>query len=739
MLLNNGASLWTRFVNWMNSRRAKPDGSEESDDKASAQDNGGGIDIEKMRLFLFGGENAKSLGNDGPSRNRQKSRRSTRQQFMQMSLVDALAGKSSWNNDEDSTTQQHKKRLKTGRRSLFLMNSKIPTRTKWDSFSMIMDPEIPRGVDKESTSCVSSALEEESTASISKLSESTSPVVTRETTKKSRRESDAFRTKNSAQRPDAQKRRLVPIKVWTVPWRNWAARVDDGHDNVDDSPLALLIEAVKLTNDRSGYQSMAVQGLIDWKWTAFARGIYYTHFSIYMICLVATFVQAWSSIKLLNYRHGYAAGRTMELEYHWYQLQYAGPGRTENVFPDVCSPEHKWTTVSEVWNAQYECQKFEFIEGRNWFLAVYSLTTMRGLLFLCFELIQIHSEKLSEYISDTWNVFDVLNIALPIATNILLIIPATWDPANADTWGYAFQSLLAYCSFFCCIKLLWYVRVYSFVGPRVTMFMAILRTDLLPFLLLLGIIIVSVSMGLHVLQGPVNADFATPLRALISTWGFSIHVRGDSYGRDFGLLSLHDRNFIKDDERSFNYDTGFPIIASPQLALYELAMVLVQIVLLNLLIAIMSDTYARERERIVLTSCHLKALIIWEFEQFLMTILLNLGKIPFLPKSWRSPDGFEPAPIIQHYFPEWLHLCQPDLAEHTESSHSIEADRSHKPGADREQKTDWVATLHSREEERYRDLATKLLSLKATVSDNLRTTKDDGRKMQQGVKSRWVG
>lgn len=97
-------------------------------------------------------------------------------------------------------------------------------------------------------------------------------------------------------------------------------------------------------------------------------------------------------------------------------------------------------------------------------------------------------------------------------------------------------------------------------------------------------------------------------------------------------------------------------VVSVELLVYELLMMLVQIVLLNLLIAIMSDTYTRARERIALTSRYEKAQIIWELELYICW-LHDLVPSRFWSLCLGRGRDFHSA-----LFPDWLHFCLPDDA-----------------------------------------------------------------------------
>ena len=460
------------------------------------------------------------------------------------------------------------------------------------------------------------------------------------------------------QSPDWQEiraRRRTSVRVYTVPWRGWASRVGS------DAPLALLVDAVRATNDRSAFQSVAVQALLEFKWRAFGRLVFATLLIIYLIGMIATILQAITASRMLVLRHGLSDGEDSEVEQYWYEMTktpaargLAGPPVNE-LDKAACMPGVlRITSVAEAWNASHNCQT---LRGLHLFLPLFVITSIRGLFFLYLESVQVRQTSMKGHLKEHWNFFDTLNALLPLAVNALMLVPGTWTPSpdgSQPPLCYMLRVLLAASCLLGGIKLLWYTRASFRIGPLVTMFVEILSTNVLPFLLILTITIFSFAFALHVLVGPRDIYFANPISAMFTAWGMSLYVRTDHNHMTFRGAAADGVDFFG---MNSVFTHGLDDVISVELIIYELLMVLVQIVLLNLLIAIMSDTYTRARARIALTSRYEKAQIIWELE--LYTSWFH-GFIPTWIWSLFLAEGetFEST-----LFPDWLHFCLPDDAK----------------------------------------------------------------------------
>lgn len=453
---------------------------------------------------------------------------------------------------------------------------------------------------------------------------------------------------------DARTQRRKSVRTYTVPWRGWASRVGS------DAPLALLVDAVRATNDRSAFQSVAVQALLEFKWRAFGRPVFATLLVTYLIGLTATLLQAISANRMLVLRHGLAAGFDAEVEQYWHEMTLSPAaaglhGSPVNGFRMAeCMPATlEIMTVAEAWDASDRCQT---LNDLRLFVPLFVLTSVRGLFFLYLESIQLRMTGLKTHAKEHWNYFDTINALLPLAVNGLMLAPGTWTPSHDSSQPalcYMLRVLLAASCLLGCIKVLWYTRASFRIGPLVTMFVEILTTNVLPFLLLLTITVVSFAFALHLLVGPRDIYFSNPVSAIFMTWGMSLYVRSDHNHMHFRGAAMNGVDLFGVNAR---HTHGQDQVISVELLVYELLMVLVQIVLLNLLIAIMSDTYTRARERIALTSRYEKAQIIWELELYVCWLH---DLVPSRAWSLCLGHGRDFHPVL---FPDWLHFCLPDDA-----------------------------------------------------------------------------
>jgi len=514
-------------------------------------------------------------------------------------------------------------------------------------------------------------------------------------------------------------RRRASVRVYTVPWRGWASRVGA------EAPLALLVDAVRATNDRSAFQSVAVQALLEFKWRAFGRPLFLSLLATYLVGLVATLLQAVGASKMLVLRHGLAAGGDADVEQYWYEMTL-GPAQRSAHGPPVnsfllgrCFPaDLRIESVADAWRASNDCQT---VGGLHIYTPLFVLTSVRGIFFLYLESIQLRQGGLKAHMHEAWNFFDLLNALLPLAVNALMLMPGTWTPSSDSSQPvlcYTLRVGLAASCLLGGIKLLWYGRASFRIGPLVTMFVEILTTNILPFLLLLTVTVVSFAFALHVLVGPRDIFFADPISAIFMTWGLSLYVRSDHNHMNFRGGAPRGSDFYG---ANSHLTHGQDSTVSIELIVYELLMVLVQIVLLNLLIAIMSDTYTRARERIALTSRYEKAQIIWELELYMMWIH------SFAPTCAFRLFFAEGSDLYARLFPDWLHFCVPDDARLLEldllpPSHATPPSRQ--PGAEPESAEPDSAprrsveaasamALAERNTVALKDTSTKILALKA--------------------------
>ncbi|EGD76101.1 serine/Threonine protein kinase [Salpingoeca rosetta] len=205
---------------------------------------------------------------------------------------------------------------------------------------------------------------------------------------------------------------------------------------------------------------------------------------------------------------------------------------------------------------------------------------------------------------DFWNWLDSLNIVLAF------VVLATY----LGGWQHA-RAVLAIASYLRWFGILYHLQAFKTTGPLVRMILAICF-DMRYFLVVLGISIVAAWTSFRLL---LLDDKTVPLDGL-----------GDPAN---GLLIMFNMLLLAE----FELDTFGGTYAVLLRILFVISMVLVPVVLLNLLIALMSDSYERIQDRADIEFQLLRARYLRERELFLS------------PAEKSDPK----------LFPKWLHVLVP--------------------------------------------------------------------------------
>ena len=100
--------------------------------------------------------------------------------------------------------------------------------------------------------------------------------------------------------------------------------------------------------------------------------------------------------------------------------------------------------------------------------------------------------------------------------------------------------------------------------------------NVIPFMVLIIIAVFSFGIALHILIGPKDIFFATPLSAIFMSLGLSLYVRSDHTHMQFGHFPWQPReeSTYQDGLQWFEWDNNFEL--STALACYEILMIVVQ-------------------------------------------------------------------------------------------------------------------------------------------------------------------
>ncbi|XP_072026975.1 transient receptor potential cation channel subfamily M member-like 2 [Amphiura filiformis] len=199
---------------------------------------------------------------------------------------------------------------------------------------------------------------------------------------------------------------------------------------------------------------------------------------------------------------------------------------------------------------------------------------------------EIRHGKWIEYISNYWNIIDIAMLTLFVLAIVLRFIPATQE---------AGRILLSVDLFLFCFRFLELLTLSRQLGPKVLMIFKML-VDLLFFMFILLVIIVGYGLSVMAVQYPRAVDFFEP-------WDYFRNIFYVPYFQIFGELFLEDILATPSDGTCTNNVTAIGLGATmcPHhsligLLLLAVFMLLSNVLLLNLLIAIFSDTFAKVQE-----------------------------------------------------------------------------------------------------------------------------------------------
>jgi len=241
-----------------------------------------------------------------------------------------------------------------------------------------------------------------------------------------------------------------------------------------------------------------------------------------------------------------------------------------------------------------------------------AITAALWFFFVCHEVAQFFKSKngIVEYFTGSiWNAMDFLSLSLILAT--FAIRAVEWGPDatfKASSVALAFGLPVAY------MNLLKYMQGFRVSGELVSMIIGIIRGTV-AFTAILAVIVVGFALGFYVLfrQGS-----------------------GDAFGQtSVGMAMLSGYTLMLGDFDVENYTETGNFLAA--VALFVVFMFLVNIVMLNLLIAIMGDIFDQVQESALAQFLYSKSSLILEFEATMS----------------------EEDKRNENYFPPWLQVLMP--------------------------------------------------------------------------------
>ena len=410
------------------------------------------------------------------------------------------------------------------------------------------------------------------------------------------------------------------VLAYRVPFENFAGY----YDNIDSSPLHLITKVAKKMDSLDVFESPILQATIDFKWNKFARSLFYRQFAFFLSFLVVVVL------------FGTYASRTA-------RPQAAFPGDTD-AYPTLQA----------------------LADSKDGFGALVLIPFVVGWcgMFLFNELNQLIHDGLS-YFGKIWNYVDMFGFGLEMVAAVCWL-------ARADE--YTVRGLLALGTLLLFIKILYFARGFYQWGPLVRMLVTIID-DMRPFVLILVIFVSSFAVALLIFNAHEQVDdsgveAANEGRLLVNAMLFVVAsaVFGDKTGYTPADSEATDLVLPTRTMNTF---------------LFSFLMVIVNIILLNLLIAIMADSYGRVQQFARLEAVYERATIIMEMEQSMLPLMNKLQRWRFAAVfryrqaiAWvalafcGAPESDGPAvsldeawgerslEIRQGQFPTWLHVLK---------------------------------------------------------------------------------
>jgi len=494
------------------------------------------------------------------------------------------------------------------------------------------------------------------------------------------------------------------LQAYRVPMENFAGLLEHGPTPV--SPLQLVVDAVAKTRDYSVFDSELVEHLIKFKWKSFAKEAFYHELLMYVFDMI------W-----VLYFNMEAAGT---LEYTWSDLLGSGV--------EITTPQG-WFFFGLVWTSIYCARKLstEIRQLRNlgaltylssmwnWcdIIAIFGQLTINVLLCL-------RDEDGVLLIPGLTQQFGSAN-GLPNATARRLAergppleaaaglsgggvggrAAAGWpvmvDEEPGESMHHAMRwlkgrssgrfnddgsgvidneiGLLIYLQslvcLFACLRLLYFFQGYRKLGALMHSLFTII-IDIGPLLILLIVFIiafcsaVSIIITQHFGQGPVGGDKHD---ARYKQW----HQFWDAM-----LVMINLGVYTQSDPAFMSYGTDPQFEGAEQrfmLILYQSYMLFVQLVLLNMLIAIMSESHHRvsEQSQLVALFGHAKLILEYEGDEVARQKKKAKAWEAKLKRRHRSVGGDNSLDLVrlqkeheerhllnlQRVCPRWLHILKP--------------------------------------------------------------------------------
>ena len=422
------------------------------------------------------------------------------------------------------------------------------------------------------------------------------------------------------------------------------AGLAEPRDGLPFSPLQLVVDAAGSSGNYSIFASKPLEVLLEFKWASFVRFRFLRATAVFLLhCILITVF----NLALADYNNARLTRETF--------LGLDGSGA------------HVWLII-------------------GWCYA-----TISSMFKLRVEVLQLMASGPREYFFDFFNVLDLFyslgQLVINVAVTLKREAPELFSPifeyaefddgagnvtaaarralkagkggtSGVDGDGYGYMTieergleptglvvtLQAFVVLFLWFRLIAYFRGSLAMSQLVHMVQAII-IDMKAFLVMLVIFTVAFSLALHILikfqvEHLDDTDTSGEWHIAEEEWGSLLHAVYTTF--NMGLYAAFDARALK---------LNWQIVL-----VFEGFMVIVQVVLFNLLIAIMADTHHRVREQSQLVALYQRSILVLEEEQ---AVRRQLKNTPLSTRLLRKIFG--KAADLPQIYPRWLHVILPNV------------------------------------------------------------------------------
>lgn len=404
------------------------------------------------------------------------------------------------------------------------------------------------------------------------------------------------------------------VQALRVPFRGFV----DYYPDCTQSPLYIITYAATKLNRLEVFEAPIVQAAIQFKWQSYARFLFMRQFFRFVVMLWVYFTFSISAAKTVE-------GPSNPLKF-WFYKYDGGGGNTAISYARLAT-------------------------------VLWPVCTFDSFLMFCQECKEIWREGVLLYCSSVWNILDFSTFSVQLAADFLFVFHENEELV---------RTLLAVSMLMLFSRTMYFARGFTLWGPLVRMITQIC-SDIRPFLIVLIIFLCGFTSAFHILNSE-RSEGDVPTSQYQNTWWGTLLFTVDS--SVFNIVDRADTPLFSDQtycsgdnddscEQSKPYGD---LRKGTLLYLFEFMMFIVEVMLLNLLIAIMGDSYGKVHQYAKLEAMSERAKIILEAEVYWLNMSAKSRTFARRASSWTASFGsllFSDGDYVSRRdFAVWLHILQ---------------------------------------------------------------------------------